>query len=525
MLTSLRMYVLGIRTRPGPVAGGNVMVFIAITSFLCASAWGQSITLGWSPCADPQVTGYNLYYGGSTQTYTNVVAVGNVTNATISGLCPGAQYFFGATAVDVTGLESAFSNEISYQVPGGHPSPALPPIGWSTPAAIVYGTALSAAQLNASSSVPGVFTYNPPANTVLNAGSQVLSVTFSPTDTNTYALVATNIALVVSPGTLTITPVTTSKLYGAALPTLAASYSGFVNGDTVAKLTTPPVLTTTATATSPVGAYPITASGATSPNYSIGYAGGTLTVSAAPLTITAANASKLYGAALPTLAASYSGFVNGDTVAKLTTQPILTATATAASPVGAYPIRASGAASPNYAIGYAGGTLTVSAAPLTITAVNTNKPYGGTLPKLTASYSGFVNGDKVANLTTQATLTTTATATSPVGKYPITANGAVAPNYAISYVAGTLTVTKNGVKLLVENSPSWNLNITARGKGLVEIGGQGQPGSTCTIQCATNLTPAASWSTLGVATVDDSGAFTFIDACGEGLRYYRAVYP
>ena len=48
-----------------------------------------------------------------------------------------------------------------------------------------------------------------------------------------------------------------------------------------------------------MGSYPITASGAASPNYTISYANGTLTVNPAPLTITAANASKLYGAALP----------------------------------------------------------------------------------------------------------------------------------------------------------------------------------------------------------------------------------
>ena len=50
-------------------------------------------------------------------------------------------------------------------------------------------------------------------------------------------------------------------VYGSALPTLTASYSGFVNGDNAANLTTPPNLSTTATSASPVGNYPITASG------------------------------------------------------------------------------------------------------------------------------------------------------------------------------------------------------------------------------------------------------------------------
>ncbi len=63
----------------------------------------------------------------------------------------------------------------------------------------------------------------------------------------------------------------------------------------------------------------ITASGAVDSDYSISYVAGALTVTPAALTITANNQTKVYGAALPTLTASYSGFVNGDTSASLTT--------------------------------------------------------------------------------------------------------------------------------------------------------------------------------------------------------------
>ena len=92
---------------------------------------------------------------------------------------------------------------------------------------------------------------------------------------------------------------------------------------------------------------------------------------------------------------------------------------------------------------YVAGNLTVTTAPLTITADNQTKAYGAALPTLTASYSGFVNGDTSASLTTQPTLTTTATASSHVSgnPYAITASGAADPDYSISYVAGTLSVT------------------------------------------------------------------------------------
>jgi hypothetical protein len=82
----------------------------------------------------------------------------------------------------------------------------------------------------------------------------------------------------------------------------------------------------------------------------------------------------------------------------------------------------------------------VQPAPLTITANTQTMLLHGTVPALTASYSGFVGGDSAAVLTTQPSCTTTATSSSPVGSYPITCSGALAPNYSSSYVAGTLSV-------------------------------------------------------------------------------------
>ena len=62
---------------------------------------------------------------------------------------------------------------------------ATPAITWSNPADIVYGTALSGAQLNAESDAAGSFSYNPAAGTKLNAGNnQTLTATFNPTDKN-----------------------------------------------------------------------------------------------------------------------------------------------------------------------------------------------------------------------------------------------------------------------------------------------------------------------------------------------------
>jgi hypothetical protein len=249
--------------------------------------------------------------------------------------------------------------------------------------------------------------------------------------------------LTITPAPLTITAADQTKGYGAPLPTLTASYSGFVNGDTSTSLTAPPTLATTATAASHVGGNPyrITASGAVDSNYTISFAPGTLTVEPVALTITADSQTKAYGAALPTLTASYSGLVNGDSSTSLTTPPTLGTTATAASHVGSYPITAGAAVDADYTINYVAGTLTVTPAALTITADDQTTVAGGPLPALTVQYAGFANGDTAACLTSPPVLSTTATASSPAGSYAITVSGAADPNYSITFVPGTLTIT------------------------------------------------------------------------------------
>ena len=188
--------------------------------------------------------------------------------------------------------------------------------------------------------------------------------------------------MTVTPVALTITANDKSKAYGAAVPTLTVSYAGFVNGDDETKLTTPPTVTTTATAASHVAGnpYSVTAAGAVDSDYTISYVAGSLMVTPVPLKITADDKSKAYGAALPSLTASYDGFVNGDTSATLSlagnAPPTIVTTATAASHVAGspYAITASGASDSDYTISYVDGALTVTPVALTITADDKSKP-------------------------------------------------------------------------------------------------------------------------------------------------------
>src|SRR6202044_713344 len=82
---------------------------------------------------------------------------------------------------------------------------AAPVITWSNPANIVFGTALSATQLNATASVPGTLVYTPAAGNIPAAGTDTLSVTFTPTDTTSYSPVTVTVQLVVTKAAPVIT--------------------------------------------------------------------------------------------------------------------------------------------------------------------------------------------------------------------------------------------------------------------------------------------------------------------------------
>ena len=239
---------------------------------------------------------------------------------------------------------------------------------------------------------------------------------------------------VILPDLITVTVTNSARLYGADNPTFEYTVSG---GD----LTGEPVLSCVADKNSAVGNYDITIAMGTISNYNVALVPGQLTVNPAPLTITAENKSKTYGDANPDFTCSYSGFVNNETSAVVTTLPTFNTQATAASSVGTYDINATGAVAANYAITYQKGTLTVNKATLTATAQNASVKQGEATPTFEIEYSGWKNGDDASVLNTAPTASTERTVASEPNTYPITVAGGVDDNYDFTYVPGTLTVT------------------------------------------------------------------------------------
>ncbi len=123
------------------------------------------------------------------------------TNGTSSGTVMDTSLSTGTTApLDLT----AVGNDLYFKAAGAtlwewapSATKATPTITWATPAAITYGTALTSTQLDATASVPGTFVYSPAAGTVPKAGSDTLSVTFTPTDTTDYTSATATTTLVV----------------------------------------------------------------------------------------------------------------------------------------------------------------------------------------------------------------------------------------------------------------------------------------------------------------------------------------
>ena len=114
---------------------------------------------------------------------------------------------------------------------------------------------------------------------------------------------------------------------------------------------------------------------------------------------------------------------------------------------------------------------TVNPAPLTVNAVNTSMTYGGTVPALTYTYTGLVNGDTSA--TFSGGLATTATSSSSVGSYPITQGSLAATgNYTIgTFNAGTLTVTMATNGLIIVLDPSVSGALSLAGNASINVSG------------------------------------------------------
>jgi len=130
-------------------------------------------------------------------------------------------YTAGTQTVSATDTVSGASGNITVTV-----NQATPTLTWSGPAAITYGTALSGSQLDATGDVPGSFVYTPAAGTALPAGTQTLSVTFTPSDTTDYTTVTQTVQLTVNQATPTVQVSDTGGIFNGSPFAAGGSVAG-----------------------------------------------------------------------------------------------------------------------------------------------------------------------------------------------------------------------------------------------------------------------------------------------------------
>jgi sugar lactone lactonase YvrE len=275
-----------------------------------------------------------------------------------------------------------FPSSLSYQANNGSQSrfgfnlsgvgiATIPNISWSAPASIVYGTPLSATQLNATAgyngqTVPGTFTYTPAIGAVLNAGTTTLKVQFTPS-TAEYSSARASVTIVVTKVPLIIVADSFSRPYGSPNPAFTASYIGFVNGDGPGSLGGMLSFATEATQQFPWGYYPITISNSSAAqmNYDMTLVDGTLVITQVPLTVTALDETVTNSSDIPNpYPCTITGFVNGDTANVVSGICATNAQSYGNSPGGAYtvtPTLGTLSATNYYFTNFTPGTLTISA--------------------------------------------------------------------------------------------------------------------------------------------------------------------
>ena len=185
-------------------------------------------------------------------------------------------------------------------------------------------------------------------------------------------------------------------MYGATDPTLTYSITGFQGTDTEADLDT--AVSISRAVGEDVGTYTITPSAAADSNYTVSFVTADFTITAAALTVTAIDQTKVYGATDPTLTYSITGFQGTDTEADLDTG--VSISRAVGEDVGTYTITPSAAADSNYTVSFVTADFTITQATLTITGlVGKNKVYDETTVATSigiAALAGVVSNDDVS---------------------------------------------------------------------------------------------------------------------------------
>jgi hypothetical protein len=173
-----------------------------------------SITVAQSASVEITVTGTNgaptgtiILTSGSYKSATTTLSIPGTNSESVYIVIPSGVLAAGTDTITATytSTSPSYANALGSTTILVTSTLPAPTITWAAPAAIVYGTPLSATQLNATASVPGTFAYSPAAGAVLTVGQHTLAVTFTPNDTTDYSTANATVPLTVSKATPVLT--------------------------------------------------------------------------------------------------------------------------------------------------------------------------------------------------------------------------------------------------------------------------------------------------------------------------------
>ncbi len=395
-----------------------------------------------------------------------------------------------------------------------------PAIDWPTPAPIVHGAPLGASQLNARAEdgLPGVFVYDPPAGTVLNAGAaQMLSVEFTPDNSDDYAPVVVTVPITVLPADVNIEWNPASPLtYGTPLSAIQYNATAPIPGSFAYD---PPIGTVLRSGGGQTLTATFTPDDRT--NHSITVATRQVDVRKANLLVHAEDKTRRFNTPNPSLSARFTGFVNGDTESNLATPVTLATTAGLSSPIGSYDIFASGATHPDYSILFFRGTLTVAEdLPPTVSIV---RPLGNAgfaaLSDIVIEARAEDDGSVI--------LVEFFNGATKIGESSAAPFRATLMNAAIGVHSLTAKATDNVGKSTTSNAVEINVTaavteVKVNGSGSIDLSVVGEVGVTYLVQASEDL---LTWTTIDTI-VSDGTTQPVLDetlAATVRSRFYRIV--
>jgi hypothetical protein len=463
---------------------GSVTITHAATQIVLGSSVTGNLTYGATRTltATLEDSAGNLVDSGPDSTYSivfsqtngagtvsglkTVTAVGGVASLAITGSSAGAVSIaaggggLSSTALATTVVQA--SQSITFAQP-------------TTPAA--YGSTFTI-DPSASSALAVSVTASGGCEAAASGSSWVVTMTSGTTDcqlsatqpgNTSYAAASTSVTVAASLATqaaITESGVSTGT-YGAQYVVTAAggSGTGAVTFSPSGVCTVDSTTATTATIemNAGIGTCTVTAIKAADSNYASGSVDKVVSAAQATLSVNAVANSKVYGGNDPSLTATLSGFVEGDTSGNTNITGAAACSRAPGSSVATYVITCAPGtlATTNYTFTTgATGQFSVTPAALAITASDASTTYGDASPTITPSYGGLVNAD--THPAVPASCGTSVDSLTDVGSYASTCTGAIDPNYSISYLNGTVTVgqASQAITFTVPGSESFGSTFT-----------------------------------------------------------------